>query len=65
MSAVIPSAAPGNKDNVSLLLTVGPRLFDSGRIAVANDTRSSFCFAAIRTLRGAAYVVHKQEAFDV
>jgi hypothetical protein len=40
-------------------------LFDSGRIAVANDIRSSFCFAAIRTLRGAAYVVHKQEAFDV
>jgi hypothetical protein len=32
---------------------------------VTNDIRSSFCFGAIRTLRGAAYVVHKQEAFDV
>ena len=43
-----------NKDSLSLLLTVGPRVFDLGRIAVANDIRSSFCFAAIRTLRGAA-----------
>jgi hypothetical protein len=43
-----------NKDSPSLLLTVGPRVFDLGRIAVAADIRWPCWFAAIRTLRGAA-----------
>jgi hypothetical protein len=36
-----------------------------GRIEVTDDIRWSRWFAVIWTLRGAAYVVHKQEAFDV
>jgi hypothetical protein len=47
------------------LLTIGLRKIELGRIAVPGAIRRSLWFAAIRVLRGAAEVVHIQEAFDV